>query len=73
MTEEFTKKYKIQGMHCVSCAMLIEGALEDANIVDEASCTYASSELTVKARTQIDNTAVSQAVQKLGYSIVPII
>lgn len=34
-------KLKIEGMHCTSCAMSIDGELEDANGVMEAKTSYA--------------------------------
>lgn len=33
--------FKIEGMHCVSCAMNIDGELEDTDGVKEASTNYA--------------------------------
>jgi len=49
--------------------MLIEGELEDSKIVDEATCKYATSELTVKSQKEIDDNKISQAVEKLGYKV----
>jgi copper chaperone CopZ len=72
MTSPLTKKYKVEGMHCVSCAMLIESELEDANLVDEATCVYATSELSVKAHKAIDDTQISAVVEKLGYKATAI-
>lgn len=67
ITKKYVNKFKVGGMHCVSCAMLIEGELEDSKIVDEAACKYATSELTVKSQKEIDDTKIIQAVEKLGY------
>lgn len=38
---------QIQGMHCTSCAMNIDGALEDLPGVQEANTSYARSKLEV--------------------------
>ena len=69
MTNIVTKKYKIDGMHCVSCAMIIENELEDKKLVDEAVCDYAKSELTVTSQKEIEDAKVIQTVEKLGYKI----
>jgi copper chaperone CopZ len=71
MTDLNIRKYKVDGMHCVSCSMLIEGELEDAKVVDEAECKYATSELIVKSGKEIDDTKIRGLVEKLGYKISP--
>ena len=38
---------KISGMHCVSCAMNIDGELEDTEGVKEASTSYAKQQTDV--------------------------
>jgi Cd2+/Zn2+-exporting ATPase len=72
MTNPTVRKYKIDGMHCVSCAMLIEGELEDAKVGDEAICKYATSELTVKSQNEISDTKIIETIDKLGYKATPI-
>jgi len=72
MTDLITKKYKVDGMHCVSCSMLIEGELEDSRIVEEAVCKYATSELIVKSQKEIDDQKINAAVEKLGYKVTPV-
>lgn len=39
---------KITGMHCVSCAMNIDGALEDLEGVKSANTSYAKSQTEVE-------------------------
>ena len=58
--------YKIDGMHCVSCAML-EGELEDAGI--RATCSYNKQTLEVEGESPFADTAVKQAVEKAGYTV----
>ena len=41
-------KVKISGMHCVSCAMNIDGALEDLSGVKAAKTNYAKAETVVE-------------------------
>jgi len=66
-----TKKYKVENMRCVSCAMLIEEELETTHCADSATCNYASSELTLESQNQIDDEKVIDVVSKLGYKIHP--
>lgn len=64
-----TKKvYKIAGMHCVSCATMIEFDLEDAGI--PCKCSYVKSTLEIEG--DHDSHKVVETVKKSGYSISPI-
>lgn len=47
MSNIIKKKLKIEGMHCTSCAMNIDGELEDTKGVQEANTSYAKSETEV--------------------------
>jgi len=58
--------YKIDGMHCSSCAMLIEGELEDRGI--QAKCSYAKG--TVEVTGKPDTNIVKTAVEAAGYHLV---
>jgi Cu+-exporting ATPase len=63
-------KFQIKGMHCVGCAMTIEGALEDLAGVKSASANYAKQ----SAEVEYDDKKVSEkqlieAIQKAGYSV----
>ena len=60
--------YKIKGMHCPSCAMLIEGELEDRGIA--GTCSYAKQ--TVEVETDEANASVplvKEAVEAAGYHL----
>jgi copper chaperone CopZ len=59
-------KYKIEGMHCASCASMIELDLEDAGI--PCKCSYAKSELVVEV--PHDSKKVFEIVKKSGYEIL---
>lgn len=61
-------KYKIQGMHCASCASMIELDLEDAGI--SAKCDFAKETLEVEGGP--DSNKVVEIVKKSGYSVSPI-
>lgn len=60
---------KLDGMHCVSCGMNIDGELEDLPGVLRASTSYAKSLCTVEYDPQqIKERDLIQAIKKLGYS-----
>ena len=59
------KIYKIEGMHCASCATMIELDLEDAGI--KAKCSYAKSTLVIEDAH--DPEKVVEIIKKSGYSI----
>ncbi len=62
------KTFKIQGMHCVSCAMLIEGELEDRGIT--ARCSFAKQTLDVEYDAdKMTDTMVKEAVHAAGYTV----
>ena len=64
------KEYKVVGMDCPSCAMLIEGELEDAG-VENASCSYAEEKLLVEFdEEQIDETKIEEVIKQTGYSLL---
>ena len=56
-------------MHCTSCAMDIDGTLEDTDGVVEANTNYAKQETEVKFDTEkVDKDKISSAISSLGYS-----
>ncbi len=57
--------YQITGMHCASCASMIELDLEDAGI--KARCSYSEAILEVDG--EHDKQKVIETVEKSGYSI----
>ncbi|EKD90246.1 MAG: heavy metal transport/detoxification protein [uncultured bacterium] len=61
-------KFKIEGMHCTSCAMNIDFDLEDLEGVNVSNTNYAKSETEV----EFDENAVKEEelvsiMEKLGY------
>jgi copper chaperone CopZ len=60
------KKYKINGMHCSSCATCIELDLEDKGI--KASCSFVKQELEVEIE-EGQEREVIQVVEQSGYKI----
>lgn len=62
------KSYKVQGMHCTSCAMLIESDLEDVGI--KACCSYAKQTLDIEFNeNEANEEKVKTIVKTLGYEL----
>ena len=63
-------KLKLQGMHCSSCAMDIDGELED-NGVQESRTSYAKSTTDIKFDPEkISEDEIIQIIKRIGYSSV---
>lgn len=64
-----TKKiYKIEGMHCTSCALMIESDFEDAGV--KAKCHYAKQTLEVEFdEKKIKEKKITDVVLRAGYRI----
>jgi copper chaperone CopZ len=60
------KTYKISGMHCDSCAKMIELDLEDAGIA--AKCDYAKECLEVEPNS--DKQKIKEIVEASGYQLL---
>jgi copper chaperone CopZ len=71
MTRECMKKtYKVEGMHCTSCALVIESDLEDAGV--KASCNYAKQHLDVEFDPgKVEENKILDVVKKAGYTLKP--
>jgi Cu+-exporting ATPase len=64
-----TKTFNVKGMHCTSCALLIESDLEDAGV--RAVCNYAKQTLSVEYdEKKIGEKKITDVVAKAGYQIV---
>jgi len=64
------KIFKISGMHCTSCAMLIEGELEEAFGIESVKVSFVKSELEVKFLDDLIGVKeILEIVQKTGYSL----
>ena len=62
--------FKIDGMHCTSCAMNIDGELEDIKGVIRAETSYAKSKTTVTYdSTQITPTELKSIISALHYAV----
>ncbi len=60
----------ITGMHCSSCAKLVERSLSSVSGVTQASVNFASEKAVVTTKGSITESLLTQAVAKAGYSAV---
>lgn len=62
-------KLKIDGMHCTSCAMNIDGELEDTEGVKESNTNYAKQVTEVEFDdTKINLQKIINIIKSVGYS-----
>lgn len=62
------KTFKVEGMHCTSCALMIESDLEDAGVI--SVCSYTSYTLDVEFdEKKISEQRIKETVKKTGYTI----
>lgn len=65
-----TKIYKIQGMHCASCATIIEKTLSKVEGVKKAQANYGTESLEIDFDPQkISPQALSDKIKPLGYTL----
>jgi copper chaperone CopZ len=57
----------IKGMHCSSCAMNIDGELEDLG-VKKADTNYAKGETTIEFDERITIVQIQEVIDNLGYT-----
>ena len=70
-SNEPTLRFRIQGMHCSSCAMNIDNALEEADGIKKSTTNYARQETVI----QYDPTKISapdciKLIKGIGYEAV---
>jgi copper chaperone CopZ len=62
--------FKIEGMHCGSCAMDIDMTLEDAKGVKESNTNYAKSETRIKYDEKaISEDKLKEIIKSVGYEV----
>ncbi len=68
------KQFRIQGMHCVGCAMVIDVALEDLFGVQSANTNYAKQTTDViYDEKRLNEENLVEAVSKAGYKAAPVV
>lgn len=66
-----TQVFKISGMHCSSCAMNIDGELEDTAGIIESSTNYAKQVAEVKYDDEkIQPEKIVEIIKKTGYEVI---
>lgn len=71
MNSMVTKKLKISGMHCTSCAMNIDFDLEDLVGVKSAKTNYAKQESEIEFDSEkVKLEDIIKVIQKLNYQAV---
>lgn len=68
MSNFVTKKLKIKGMHCTSCAMNIDFDLEDVDGVKKAQTSYAKQETEVEFdEEKVKTETLLSTIKNTGY------
>ncbi len=62
------RKFKVKGMHCTSCAMIIENEIEDLDGIDDVECNYKKETLEIDSNKEIDTKQLNNKFQKFGYT-----
>lgn len=71
LTNQLTKRsFPIIGMHCASCAKLIERKLSKVPGVVSCAVSYAGETATVELDSEVENKQLSQAVESAGYRAI---
>jgi len=67
------QRFQIEGMHCVGCAMTVDGALEDLSGVKSASTNYAKQFADVEYdERKITEAHIVKAIKEAGYQGKPL-
>jgi copper chaperone CopZ len=62
------QRFRIEGMHCVGCALTVDGALEDLPGVKSSSTNYARQIADVEYdERRVDAARILTAIQAAGY------
>ena len=73
MADQKITTLEVSGMHCASCALLIERSLKKVPGVEEANVNYSTGKARIKSdSSQVNDSTLQSAVKSAGYSaIVP--
>jgi len=62
-------RLKIEGMHCTSCAMNIDGELEDTEGIKSSNTSYAKQATEIEFdQNKINEKKIIEIIKKIGYS-----
>lgn len=66
------KTYIVSDMHCVNCAMRIEGIEDDLPGIKSVSASYKKGQVVVEFdETRLSDAQIIAAVQEMGYTVLP--
>ena len=66
-------KFQISGMHCVSCAMNIDGELEDTEGIKSSNTNFAKAITEVEFENdKLGQEKIVKVIEKVGYSAKPV-
>ncbi len=69
---DLTKTYRIEGMHCTSCAMTIDWEVEDVPGVRDAKTTYAAGTTIVTFDPAVaSEESIAAAIARAGFQAQP--
>ena len=72
MSQPTEKTFKIEGMHCTSCAMTIDWEIEDVEGVKAADTSYAKATTTVRLeKDTVPDEAILAAIKRAGFEARP--
>ncbi|MBI2268627.1 MAG: heavy-metal-associated domain-containing protein [Candidatus Blackburnbacteria bacterium] len=70
MTTIVKKRFKVDGLNCTACAILIDGELENTEGVKCASTNYAKAECEVEFdETKVEEKDIKKIIESLGYTV----
>lgn len=71
MSQTIRKKLKIEGMHCTSCALVINMDLEDLEGIKKAQISYAKQEAEIEFDSEkVTMEVIIETIRKSGYLAV---
>jgi copper chaperone CopZ len=66
-----TVTFQLSGLHCTSCSLNIDSALEDLPGVHDSSTSYAKSKTTIKYDpSAADLDQLKKTIESLGYQVL---
>ena len=71
-TTQVQKLYRIQGMHCASCAGNVERSLRKVQGVKNVSVSLMTNKSIVEVEDNVSEEALKQAVARTGYKAVEV-
>ena len=60
--------FKVTGMHCPSCAMIIKNEMEETNIIDNVRCDYQKGTLVIDSKKDFAEKELNKKFEKLKYT-----